>query len=212
MKRILFAATSIIALSTAAYAAIDIKDLDANGDLSATFEEVTAKAPTLTKLEFDDIDSNDNNAWDANEMTGEAQGLLLRYMQGQSETQDAMTLDLDKDGMVSMAEVNAVAPSVTQTEFDEVDENDNSQWDSNEFSGVAQGYLRRDMASDISVGPFDITMLDTDGNNSASMDEIMVVNAKITASEFNEVDADGSNMWDREEIMSELAQGYLGRR
>lgn len=212
MKRILFAATSIIALSTAAYAAIDIKDLDANGDLSATFEEVTAKAPTLTKLEFDDIDSNDNNAWDANEMTGEAQGLLLRYMQGQSETQDAMTLDLDKDGMVSMAEVNAVAPSVTQTEFDEVDENDNSQWDSNEFSGVAQGYLRRDMASDISVGPFDITMLDTDGNNSASMDEIMVVNSKITASEFNEVDADGSNMWDREEIMSELAQGYLGRR
>lgn len=212
MKRILFAATSIIALSTAAYAAIDIKDLDANGDLSATFEEVTAKAPTLTKLEFDDIDSNDNNAWDANEMTGEAQGLLLRYMQGQSETQDAMTLDLDKDGMVSMAEVNAVAPSVTQTEFDEVDENDNSQWDSNEFSGVAQGYLRRDMASDISVGPFDITMLDTDGNNSASMDEIMVVNSKITASEFNDVDADGSNMWDREEIMSELAQGYLGRR
>ena len=212
MKRILFAATSFIALSTAAFAAVDIKDLDMNGDNGASFEEVTAKAPSLTQLEFDQIDTNDNNAWDANEMTGDAQALLVRYMEGQSKTQDAMSLDTDKDSMVSFGEVSAFAPTITQAEFDEVDTNDNNQWDANEFTDVAQGFLRRDMASESSVGPFDITSLDTDGDNAASIDEVMAVNPKISKEEFTEVDANGSNMWDREEIMGSVAQGYLGRR
>lgn len=212
MKRILLAATSIIAMSTVAYGAVDIKDLDMDGDSGASFAEVTAKAPTLTQLEFDEIDTNDNNVWDVNELTGEAQGLLARYMEGQAPTQDAMTLDVDKDGMVSMAEVNAVAPSVIQTEFDEIDTNDNNQWDSNEINGVAQGYLRRDMAAETSPGAFDITSIDTDGDGAASMEEVMALNATITAEEFTEVDANGSNMWDREEIMGSVAQGYLGRR
>lgn len=212
MKRILFAATSFLALSTAAFAAVDIKDLDMNGDNGASFEEVTAKAPTLTQLEFDEIDTNDNNSWDANELNGDAQGLLARYMEGQSKTQDAMSLDTDKDSMVSFGEVTAFAPSVTQAEFDEVDSNDNNQWDANEFSDVAQGFLRRDMASESSVGPFDITSLDTNGDNAASIEEVMAVNPKISKEEFIEVDANGSNMWDREEIMGSVAQGYLGRR
>lgn len=212
MKRILFAATSIIALSTAAYAAIEIKDLDMNGDNGASFEEVTAKAPSLTQLEFDQIDTNDNNSWDANEMTGDAQALLVRYMEGQSKTQDAMSLDTDKDGMVSFAEVTAFAPLVIQTEFDDIDANDNNQWDSNEFTDAAQGLLRRGMASDASTGPFDITSLDTNGDNAASLEEVMAVNPKISKEEFIEVDANGSNMWDREEIMGSVAQGYLGRR
>lgn len=212
MKRILLAATSMIAMSTIAYGAIDIKDLDMDGDSGASFEEVTAKAPTLTKLEFDEIDLNDNNVWDANEMTADAQALLVRYMEGQAPTQDAMTMDIDKDGMVSMAEVNAVAPSVIQTEFDEVDTNDNNQWDPNEFTDVAQGFLRRDMAAETSPGPFDITSLDTDGDGAASIEEVMAVNSTITKEEFTEVDANGSNMWDREEIMGNVAQGYLGRR
>ena len=110
-----------------------------NGDIGASFEEVTAKAPSLTQLEFDTIDLNDNNMWDANEMTGDAQALLVRYMQGELKTQDDFTLDTDKDGMVSMAEVNAVAGSVTQLEFDEVDTNDNNQWDPNELNADAQG-------------------------------------------------------------------------
>ena len=110
-----------------------------NGDNGASFEEVTAKAPSLTQLEFDTIDLNDNNLWDANEMTGDAQALLVRYMQGELKTQDDFTLDTDKDGMVSMAEVNAVAGSVTQLEFDEVDTNDNNQWDPNELNADAQG-------------------------------------------------------------------------
>lgn len=212
MKRILLAATSLFALSTVAFAAVDIKDLDMDGDSAASFAEVTALAPTLTQLEFDEIDTNDNNAWDANELNADAQGLLARYMEGQSTTQDAMMLDTDKDSMVSMAEVNAVAPSVTQMEFDEVDTNDNNQWDSNEFTDTAQGFLRRDMASDASAGPFDITSLDTDGDGAASVEEVMAVNATITKEEFVEVDANGSNMWDREEIMGGVAQGYLGRR
>ena len=212
MKRMLLAATSLIAMSTVAFGAIDIKDLDMDGDSAASFEEVTAKAPTLTKLEFDEIDTNDNNAWDANEMTGDAQALLVRYMESQSATQDAMSLDTDKDSMVSFGEVAAFAPSVTQAEFDEVDTNDNNQWDSNEFTDIAQGFLRRDMASDASAGPFDITSLDTDGDGAASIDEVMAVNAKISKEEFTEVDANGSNMWDREEIMGSVAQGYLGRR
>ena len=110
-----------------------------NGDNGASFEEVTAQAPSLTQLEFDTIDLNDNNKWDANEMTGDAQALLVRYMQGELKTQDDFTLDTDKDGMVSMAEVNAVAGSVTQLEFDEVDTNDNNQWDPNELNADAQG-------------------------------------------------------------------------
>jgi hypothetical protein len=41
---------------------------------------------------------------------------------------------------------------------------------------------------------------------------VMIVNPSISKEEFIEVDANGSNMWDREEIMGSLAQGYLGRR
>ena len=211
MKRILFAAPSFIALSTAVFAAVDIKDLDANGDNGASFEEVTAKAPSLTQLEFDEIDTNDNNAWDANELNADAQALLTRYMEGELKTQDDFTLDTDKDGMVSMMEVNAVAPSVTQLEFDEVDANDNNQWDPNELNADAQGLLRRDTASEDSKGPFDITSLDTDGDNAASIEEVMAKHPTISKVEFVEVDVNGSNKWDREEIMGSVAQGYLGR-
>lgn len=212
MKRILFAATSFIALSTAAFAAVDIKDLDMNGDNGASFEEVTAKAPSLTQLEFDGIDTNDNNAWDANEMTGDAQALLVRYMQGELKTQDQFKLDTNKDGNVSMAEVNAVAPSVTQLEFDAVDTNDDNNWDPTELNADAQGLLRRDTtASADSSGPYDIFSLDTNGDNAVSIDEVMAKHPKISKEEFIEVDTNGSNMWDREEIMGSVAQGYLGR-
>ena len=212
MKRILFAATSFIALSTTAFAAVDIKDLDMNGDNGASFEEVTAKAPSLTQLEFDGIDTNDNNAWDANEMTGDAQALLVRYMQGELKTQDQFTLDTNKDGNVSMAEVNAVAPSVTQLEFDAVDTNDDNNWDPTELNADAQGLLRRDTtASADSSGPYDIFSLDTNGDNAASIDEVMAKHPNISKEEFIEVDTNGSNMWDREEIMGSVAQGYLGR-
>jgi hypothetical protein len=212
MKRILLAATSLIALSTVAFGAVDIKDLDMDGDSAATFAEVTAKAPSLTQLEFDEVDTNDNNAWDANELNADAQGLLTRYMEGELKTQDEFTLDNDKDGMVSMAEVNAVAPSVTQLEFDEVDTNDNNQWDPNELNADAQGLLRRDTASEDSNGPYDMASLDTDGDNAASVEEVMAKHPTISKEEFVEVDANGSNMWDREEIMGSVAQGYLGRR
>jgi hypothetical protein len=211
MKRILFAATSVIALSTAAFAAIDINDLDTNGDNGASFEEVTAKAPTLNKLEFDDIDTNDNNIWDANEMTGDAQALLIRYMEGESTTQDDFKLDTDKNEKISLAEVNAVAPSVTQLEFDDIDTNDDNHWDATELNADAQGLLRRDTPSQDSSGPYDITSLDTDGDNAASIEEVMAKHPKISKEEFLEVDADGSNKWDREEIMGSVAQGYLGR-
>lgn len=212
MKRILFTATSFIVLSTAAFAAVDIKDLDMNGDNGASFEEVIAKAPSLTQLEFDGIDTNDNNAWDANEMTGDAQALLVRYMQGELKIQDDFRLDTDKDGMVSMAEVNVVAPSITQLEFDEVDTNDNNQWDPNELNADAQGLLRRDTtASADSSGPYDIFSLDTNGDNAASIEEVMAKHPNISKEEFIEVDTNGSNMWDREEIMGSVAQGYLGR-
>lgn len=212
MKRILLAATSLIALSTAAIAAVDIKDLDMDGDSAATFAELTAKAPSLTQLEFDEVDTNDNNAWDANELNADAQALLTRYMEGELKTQDEFTLDADKDGMVSMMEVNAVAPSITQLEFDEIDTNDNNQWDPNELNADAQGLLRRDTASEDSNGPYDMASLDTDGDNAASVEEVMAKHPTISKEEFIEVDANGSNMWDREEIMSSVAQGYLGRR
>ena len=211
MKRILLAATSFFALSTVAFGAVDIKDLDTDGDSAATYAEVIAKAPSLTQLEFDEVDTNDNNTWDANELNADAQALLTRYMEGELQTQDEFTLDSDKDGMVSMMEVNAVAASVTQLEFDEIDTNDNNQWDPNELNADAQGLLRRDTASEDSKGPFDITSLDTDGDNAASIDEVMAKHPTISKEEFVEVDANGSNMWDREEIMGSVAQGYLGR-
>ena len=212
MKRILFAATSFIALSTAAFAAVDIKDLDVNGDNGASFEEVTAKAPSLTQLEFDEVDTNDNNAWDANELNADAQGLLARYMEGELQIQDDFKLDTDKDGMVSIGEVNAVAPSVTQLEFDEVDTNDNNQWDPNELNADAQGLLRRDTASQDSTGPYDLASLDANGDNAASIEEVLAMHPNISKEEFVEVDVNGSNMWDREEIMGTVAQGYMGRR
>ena len=211
MKRILHAATSFFALSTVAFGAVDIKDLDTDGDSAATYAEVIAKAPSLTQLEFDEVDTNDNNTWDANELNADAQALLTRYMEGELQTQDEFTLDSDKDGMVSMMEVNAIAASVTQLEFDEIDTNDNNQWDPNELNADAQGLLRRDTASEDSKGPFDITSLDTDGDNAASINEVMAKHPTISKEEFVEVDANGSNMWDREEIMGSVAQGYLGR-
>jgi hypothetical protein len=211
MKRILLAATSAIALSTAAFAAVDIMNLDTDGDNGASFAEVTAKAPSLTQLEFDEVDTNDNNAWDANELNADAQGLLSRYMDGESTTQDAFKLDTDKDAMINMAEITAYNPSITQLEFDEIDTNDNNQWDANELTADAQGLLRRGMESADSTGPFDITSLDTDGDNAASIEEVMAKHPKISKEEFLEVDADGSNKWDREEIMGSVAQGYLGR-
>lgn len=141
MTRLMIATVSTLALGTAAFAATDLSDLDADGDGVASMEEVMAMNPSITATEFEQVDVNRSNSWDSDEIySAQAQGYLSRN-EG-TETQDFSSLDTDGDGAISFAEIQIMNPDIIQTEFDMIDVNDSGTWDADELNTIeAKGYL-----------------------------------------------------------------------
>jgi hypothetical protein len=146
MKRIILATVSAMTIAGVANAATDLADLDTDGDGSASYEEIVAIFPNLTKEEFAEVDTNGSNGWDADELlAGPAQGYLSRdEPRDAAETIDIKDVDADGDAQATFEEVTAKYPSITKEEFVEIDQNGSNTWDIDEiYTDAAQGYLKR---------------------------------------------------------------------
>lgn len=212
MKNLMLTTVSLVAFAGAASAFTSVDQIDANGDGSASIEEAQAFAPTLSTDEFRAIDKDNSNMWDRFEVeSAEAQGLLRRDDTTQAATVTLKDLDTDGDGKATFAELSPVYATLSQQEFDMVDADNSNAWDEGEITGEAMGLLRRDSATPYSDGVAVLADIDADGDGMATYEEVMAVESTITKAEFQMVDVDNSNNWDRLEVTSEAAQTILSR-
>jgi protein tyrosine phosphatase (PTP) superfamily phosphohydrolase (DUF442 family) len=213
MKNLMLTTASIIALTATSVAAVTLADLDTNADGSVDISEVQAVAPTITQEEFDSIDRDGSKGWNAGEFDLAAD-MLVKYLPASSGPEfgmDLNTLDSNADGSADIDEVRAVAPTITQDDFNMIDADGSGGWNLNEMTDAAYAILGRGTTTPASGEVVALATLDSNADGSADIDEVRAVSPTITQDEFNEVDQDGSGGWNGPE-MGAAAQNLLMRK
>ncbi|MGO4907820.1 hypothetical protein ACEN2J_05740 [Pseudorhodobacter sp. W20_MBD10_FR17] len=213
MKKLAFTTASILALTVAAASAVTLTDLDTNADGSADFGEVRAVAPTISQEEYNSIDTDGSNGWDDTEF-GMAAEMLLKHLpesSGPAIKLDLGSVDTNADGSADMGEVLAVSPTVTEAEFNMVDADGSGGWDEIEMTGTAMMLLAKGQLMTEGDGVVSLGTLDSNGDGSADIGEVLAVSPTVSQAEFNMVDTDGSAGWDEPEMTGQ-AQMLLARK
>jgi len=191
MKRIL-TATAITALTTTAAFAVDIEELDLNGDNFVSVEEAKMMFPDLQLESFNDIDMNDDRRLDANEVqSSDAQTTFDQYEMSSAVTSaNNIVLDADGDGFIMMEDYQRAYPSFEMSSFEEIDLNDDNRVSYEEHYELdAQTELAR-YQTGMSINFADI---DTDNDDFASSDEMMAAFRGLPMEVFEQIDDNSDN-------------------
>jgi len=106
---------------------------DIDGDGFVTLEELTTIVPGFSNIDFDSLDTNDDNRLTAVEMSAEGASALIN---GETAVEMAVqmdVLDTDKDQFLTYSELLAGFPDVPQVGFDDIDTNDDNRVSSKEY-------------------------------------------------------------------------------
>lgn len=119
-------------------------------------------------------------------------------------------LDSNADGSADFGEVRAVAPTMSQEEYNSIDADGSNGWDDNEFGMAAEMLLKHSPASSGPAIKLDLGSVDTNADGSADMGEVLAVSPTVNQDEFNMVDTDASGDWSENE-MNGLARMLLAK-
>jgi hypothetical protein len=118
--------------------------------------------------------------------------------------------DTDGDRFVSLAEIEAVFPDFTGSDFRTVDANGDNRLNAVELQNPGiRAVIARYEPADGSLS--DLAALDTDGNGFASVDELVVAYPGLTPSDFRAIDSNGDNRIAFGELYALPAQSILAR-
>ncbi|MBI5095066.1 MAG: hypothetical protein HZB26_21855 [Candidatus Hydrogenedentes bacterium] len=95
-----------------------LRNADANGDKQVTFDELKAIIPALTQEQFDRLDTNHDGVLTKDDIPAPPVDPLKRLIRLLHRA------DADENGEVTFDELLAVAPGLTQEQFDTLDTND----------------------------------------------------------------------------------------
>ena len=194
MKTLALALATSAITATAAFASADISSVDRDGDRFASFSEVTAVYPGLTKSDFRDIDANRDNRISAVEIAdGHAQTIINRQVAGQgSVVLDLNAVDTDGDNFVSFTELAAAYPGLSANDLDDVDVNNDNRVAANElYAPKTREVLGRSAANGSSV--VSLSKIDVDGSGFASAGELAGIYPGLSSLDFEEIDLNGDN-------------------
>lgn len=121
-----------------------LKKADKNEDGKITFKELKTVAPKMTQEKFNHMDRNKDGVIskeDRPEGQGRPRG---RKPDGKGLLKKA---DADNDGKITLEELKAVAPKMTQERFKKMDRNDDGVLTADEIK-KRQGQHRRDRGAD----------------------------------------------------------------
>lgn len=111
-----------------------LSDVDANGDRFASRAELDAVYKGLTDSEFLLIDTNKDRRISASELYSPfAQGMLSRYEMSGRDLITIMQVDVDDDAFASYAELVAVYPNLSRSEFEIIDINGDNRIGATEY-------------------------------------------------------------------------------
>ncbi|HOV75550.1 MAG TPA: EF-hand domain-containing protein [Candidatus Hydrogenedentes bacterium] len=151
---------------------------DADGDGVATFEEVQAVRPNITPAQFDMLDTNGDGVLSVADLTVGAQDpeARLRALLG--------IADANRDGVVTFAELLAVAPDLTQDLFDKLDTNGDGVLTPDDSANATVDDPRSRIAALFGQA-------DANGDGAVTFAELQAVMPNLSEAEFAMLDRNG---------------------
>ena len=203
----LFTAIPAVLLGTTAMAATSVMSIDSDGDDFASYDELSAVYVGLTKEDFSQIDTNDDNRVASNELyASEAQQIVSQY---EGEELPRFVIDLNGDGFSEYEEITTVFTDLTMNDFDSMDKNDDNRLSQFEIYDIdAQTTLNKYRSMEDVA-----TVAKGDSNRDGFLDagELMSAYPGLTENDFREIDENGDNRVSFNEIYMNEAQEILSR-
>ncbi|GMW01820.1 MAG: hypothetical protein AMXMBFR84_29570 [Candidatus Hydrogenedentota bacterium] len=184
---------------------------DANGDGQITFQELQAARPQVTQEEFDKRDINDDGVLtDADKLTNKSatmkedapaadSGERGRQRRGEPG-QIFARADADKDGKVTLGEIQAIAPNFPEERFKLMDKNGDGH--------VERGEILQGPAQGEGQGPGMLfARADADKDGRITMDEVAAIDANFPKERFQQMDSNADGAVTQDELRK-----FAGRR
>ncbi len=147
---------------------------DANADGQVTFAEFQAVVPDGTQEQFDTLDQNDDGVITREDLPKPPVDPLKRFIELLKEA------DADENGEVTFDELKAVAPDLTQEQFDTLDKNDDGVITRNDLPQPPR---------DPRVWLLDkLREADANGDGQVTFDELNALLPDLTQERFDEFD------------------------
>lgn len=211
MKRFMISVAAGALSTTAAFAASDIATLDANGDGFADMAEVMAVYPGFAEVDFETIDTNDDDRLSSDEiLTGEAQEIFNR---SDASLNGIVRADANQDGFITFEEMMAVAPEFSRTDFDSIDTNSDNRISTAEIRDPeAVAILDRQPSlqqGGVMSGTMDFASLDVDGDEFLTYAELAVGYPNVPQDAFDDLDENDDGRLSSEEFNAPEASAEL---
>lgn len=184
-------------LSASAVSAAGIETVDSNGDRFASFSEIAAVYPTMTRSDFRVLDTNDDRRVSAVEFSASGAQAVLNKHVTRATVAGVGSLDLNGDGFASRAELSSAYPGFNSFDFDDLDENNDGRISRTEiYSPDAQAVISRyEAGSQILVS---LDSVDTNRSGFAELAELQAEYPNLSRIDFQRFDANDDNRisWD----------------
>ncbi len=203
-------ALATTALAATAASAMSVETFDQNGDRFATFAEVTAVNPKVSRSEFRDLDVNRDRRLSSVEL--QAPGAEAILDRGMNTAGTVLSVgDISGGSFVTEAELAAAYPGLKTVEFDIIDSNNDGRVSSVEiYASAAQDILNQHEAGQGGI-LVSLDSVDTDGSGFASLAELQSVYPGTSANDLRIFDVNRDGRISFNEFYSADAIEVLGK-
>lgn len=201
-------ALATTALTASAVSAASLGDFDQNGDRFASYDEVSAVNPAVSRSDFRDIDINRDNRLSANEI--QAAGAQTVLDRGKNATGTVLsTRDISGGSFVSLSELQAAYPGLPTTQARIIDLNKDGRVSAVELANARSDLGVYENGSQILVS---LDSIDADGSGFASLGELQSAYPGLTANDLLYFDTNRDGRIAFNELYSEDAIRILGEK
>ncbi len=203
-------ALATTALAATAASAMSVETFDQNGDRFATFAEVTAVNPKVSRSEFRDLDVNRDRRLSSVEL--QAPGAEAILDRGMNTAGTVLSVgDISGGSFVTEAELAAAYPGLKTVEFDIIDSNNDGRVSSVEiYASAAQDILNQHESGQGGI-LVSLDSVDTDGSGFASLAELQSVYPGTSANDLRIFDVNRDGRISFNEFYSADAIEVLGK-
>lgn len=208
MKTLALAIATTALTATVATAA-SVTDFDQNGDRFASFSEVSAVNPTVSRQDFRDLDVNRDNRLSAVEVQAAGANVVLNRGTGGTDAVRGVGA-ISAGAFISEAELKASYPGLSSVDFDLIDTNNDNRVSANEiYDADAQDLIsQHESGSQILVS---LDEIDVDGSGFASLGELQAQYPGLTSADLIWFDQNKDNRISFTEFYSSDAIQVLGK-